>query len=414
MLGLAFEWPEIFKVSHWHLKKNPASDSKQEHSQDQLRYRKMRNVSVVGVIANVFLCITKITMGLVAQSQALIADGIHSLADAMTDVAVIVTARYSNQKADAGHPYGHARFETAATAGLGVILIVTGLGITIDAGQRLIDPALLFQPTAWALIAAFLSIAINEGLYQYTRIVGEKIKSALVIANAWHHRTDALSSVVVMVGVSGVLMGWESLDAIAAVVVAFMIIHVGWGQLQASFRELVDAGVPGEKLLAITEVIEGIEGVSHPHRLRTRRMGEHVLVDVHVEVPPRISVSEGHQLAELVQKRLTDELDDVSDVVVHIDPRGQEAVWLELPNRDEICSVLKAQWQQALSNPDLSGLDTIVLHYLDGGIDVEVIWDKALETGGHSHNARALIDGLKAPVQAIPEVRSIEVLLKNF
>ncbi len=367
-------------MSDWHLGRNDQHHGRpvnEEHNAS--RYARMRNVSLVGLVANIFLCATKILMGWMAQSQSLIADGIHSLADALTDAAVIVTARFSNQGADAGHPYGHARIETAATAGLGVVLIVTGLGIILDAGSRLMDPSLLLEPTALALAAAFLSILINEGLYQYTRWVGAKVRSSLLLANAWHHRTDALSSVVVMIGVGGVLMGWEALDAIAAVGVSMMIIHVGWQQLRASFVELVDAALPADRIQEITRVIEGIEGVSHPHRLRTRRMGEHALIDVHVEVSPRISVSEGHQLAELVQAKLKDALEEVNDVIVHVDPKGQETVWLNLPDRSTVCAQLRSMWVDELGADCVSRIRSVLLHYLDGQIDVELVWGASLD-----------------------------------
>lgn len=375
---------------------------------DHDRYLKMRNVSLIGVVANVFLCALKIIMGWVGQSQSLIADGIHSLADAMTDVAVIVTARFSNAAADANHPYGHARIETAATAGLGVILMVTGLGIVLDAVGRLIDPSALFEPTALALGAALASILINEALYQYTRHVGLRIRSQLVIANAWHHRTDALSSVVVFVGVGGVLFGFESLDAIAAIGVAVMIIQVGWGQLRGAFVELVDSGLSTERIEEIREKIESIDGVSHPHRLRTRRMGEHVLVDVHVEVPSRISVSEGHQLAEKVQALLKKELDDVNDVIVHIDPAHQDRVWLNLPLRHQVDADLKEHWMASLGPSSLKDLMQINLHYLDGSIEVDVIW--RLPTDQISMTAIAdLVQTLQAPAQVLEYIQKISV-----
>lgn len=382
-----------------------------EATHDQARYKKMRDVSLIGVVANVLLCALKVTMGWVAQSQSLIADAIHSLADALTDVAVIVTARFSNAAADARHPYGHARIETAATAGLGVVLMVTGLGIVLDAVGRLMDPGALFQPTVLALGAALASILVNEALYQYTRRVGRRIRSALLVANAWHHRTDALSSVVVFIGVGGVLLGFESLDAIAAIGVALMIIHVGWGQLRGAFIELVDSGLPPERIEEIRAKIESIDGVSHPHRLRTRRMGEHVLVDVHVEVPPRVSVSEGHQLAESVQALLKQELDDVSDVIVHIDPEHQAQVWLGLPLRSQVEEDLNGQWSEFLGDSALGDLRQLNLHYLDGGIEVEVVWK--LPAAMTDEMSRAvlldLVDKIKRPAQSFEYIKSISV-----
>ena len=369
-------------MTPWHLNKHSQSKVSggptNEDDPHAERYRRMREVSIIGVLANAFLSLTKLILGWVSQSQSLIADGVHSLADALTDVAVIVTAKFSNQGADADHPYGHARIETVATAGLGVILMATGLGIIWDALVRLMDASLLWVPSTLAFVGAGLSIVVNEGLYRYTRWVGQRVRSSLLIANAWHHRTDALSSIVVLVGVGGVLLGFEALDAIAAMVVALMIMRVGWSQLRSSFAELVDSGVTPERLEIIRRAIVSIPGVSHPHRLRTRRMGEHVLVDVHVEVPPKISVSEGHQLAERVQDHLTATLDDVSDVIVHIDPQDQTEVWLDLPDREAVLGELRSQWSAGLGEATLDALQSVTLHYLGGQIDVDAVWDWAV------------------------------------
>jgi len=183
----------------------------------------------------------------------------------------------------------------------------------------------------------------------------------------------------VLIGVGGVLMGWQALDAIAAVAVSMMIIHVGWQQLKGAFIELVDTGLPADRVEQITRVIESIDGVSHPHRLRTRRMGEHALIDVHVEVSPRISVSEGHQLAELVQAKLKAVLDEVSDVIVHIDPEGQERVWLDLPDRNEVCQQLGSIWSREFGHGATLDTSLVTLHYLDGQIDVELIWKVGID-----------------------------------
>ena len=401
-------------MTQWHLgKKAQSVETTADDEHHAARYRRMRRVSLVGVLANAALSAAKLVLGWVAQSQSLIADGIHSLADALTDVAVVVTAKFSNQGADADHPYGHARIETAATAGLGVVLIATGLGIIWDALARLMDPSLLLSPSTLALVGAGLSIVINEGLYQYTRWVGQQVRSSLLIANAWHHRTDALSSVVVLIGVGGVLMGFEALDAIAAMVVALMIIRVGWSQLRSAFTELVDSGVQPERVDIIREAIMTIPGVSHPHRLRTRRMGEHVLVDVHVEVPETISVSEGHQLAERVQAHLKATLDDVSDVIVHIDPRGQDEVWLDLPDREAAMVALEAHWSARLGAPAMDNLQSVTLHYLDGHIDVDVIWAWPLSPSDHSGtDLQSLTRALQTAPEGLPWLGHVRVLFE--
>lgn len=402
-------------MSDWHLGKRERADGHQSPVKElaDARYQKMRNVSLIGLVTNFFLCSTKLVIGWIAQSQALIADGIHSLADGLTDAAVIVTARFSNESADLEHPYGHHRIETAATAGLGLVLIATGLGIIFDAIQRLMDPEALFRPTSWALVGAGVSILVNEALYQYTRWVGKAVKSSLLLANAWHHRTDALSSVAVLFGVAGVLMGWESLDAVAAVIVALMIIHVGWQQLTSTFSELIDSGLAADRLEELTRVIESIEGVSHPHRLRTRKMGGHVLMDVHVEVDPRISVSEGHQLAESVQDKLKVLVDDVHDVIVHIDPKGQDHVWLDLPQRSDVMADLKQCLSEGLFDRIAQGAHGVTMHYLDGVIDLDIRCSVSTDaTLDPRDEIQRLTVGYQA-AQALPYVREVHVLFEG-
>jgi len=362
-------------MTKWHLGRSITEDELAETSRaGSHRYMEMRNVSLVGLVTNALLSASKLVLGWIAQSQALMADGVHSLADGLTDAAVILTARFSTQAADETHPYGHQRIETVATAGLGLVLVLTGLGIMVDASQRLLDPSRLFHPSELALAGAFVSIIVNEALYQYTRYKGRLIGSPLLLANAWHHRTDALSSVAVLFGVGGVLLGWQSLDAVAAMVVALMIIRVGWEQLGNAFSELVDSGLSSEQIEKIIGVINQIEGVSNPHRLRTRKMGEQVLMDVHVEVPKRISVSEGHQLAETVQRHLKKWVVEVSDVVVHVDPQDQDTVRFDLPARKQVVDDLNHHWHEFMTPEVRSGLDTITLHYLDGAIEAEVVW----------------------------------------
>ena len=339
------------------------------------RYRKMRKVGLFGGLANVALAAIKVVFGWLTQSQSLIADGIHSLADAATNGAVILAAKFSNQAADADHPYGHARIETAATAGLGGLLLLTGLGIIVDAAQRLVNPETLFQPSAWAMAVALISIAVNEGLYFYSKHQGKKLNSNLLLANAWHHRTDSLSSVLVLIGVGGVLLGVAALDAVAAVAVALMVMHIGWQQVWGAFSELVDQGLPPERVAAIEAAIDKISGVYSPHRIRTRRMGREAVVDLHIQVDPRISVSEGHQLAELVQESILQSVEEVTDVTVHIDPEDHEIVRFDLPSREQVEAELRQRWAGAVPSDAIEGM---TLHYLDQRIIVEVVVSLAM------------------------------------
>lgn len=338
----------------------------------QARDKAMRKTSVVGAIVNLALTIVKIIFGVIGQSHALIADGLHSLADLATDLMVWLAAKYSNQPADKEHPYGHARIETAFTVGLGLVLIVTAVGIIIDSAQRLLNPDTLLQPTPIVLLIAAISIIANEALYQYTIRVAHKFKSNLLIANAWHHRSDAISSIVVLVGVAGSLLGATYLDAFAAFGVALMIGKVGWDQAWSSIRELVDTGMEPKHAASVRRIIENIEGVQSMHMLRSRRMGGSYLIDVHIEVDERLSVSEGHKIAEYVRMKLIESEKNISNALVHIDPEDDslELLCLDLPFRREVLADLRKVWA---GDVDAAECSLVTLHYLAGKVHVDLV-----------------------------------------
>ncbi len=338
----------------------------------QARNTAMRNTSVVGAIVNLALTVAKVVFGIIGQSHALIADGVHSLADLSTDLMVWFAAKYSNQPADKEHPYGHARIETAFTVALGVVLIITAIGIVFDSAQRLLNPETLLQPTPIVLLIAAISILANEGLYQYTIRAAKQFNSGLLKANAWHHRSDAISSIVVLVGVAGSLMGLPYLDAFAALGVALMIGHIGWTQAWSSIRELVDTGMEPKTAAALKRIIGNVEGVRGVHMLRSRRMGGVYLIDVHIVVDERLSVSEGHKISEYVRLKLIDSHEDISNALVHIDPEDDSLAVLcaDLPLRREVLADLRSVWTEEL---DASELDRAVLHYLNGQVHVDLV-----------------------------------------
>ncbi len=338
----------------------------------QARDRAMRNTSVVGAVVNLVLTVVKVIFGIIGQSHALIADGVHSLADLSTDLMVWFAAKYSNQPADKEHPYGHARIETAFTVALGVVLIITAIGIVFDSAQRLLNPETLLQPTPIVLLIAAISILANEGLYQYTIRAAKQFNSGLLKANAWHHRSDAISSIVVLVGVAGSLMGLPYLDAFAALGVALMIGHIGWTQAWSSIRELVDTGMEPKTAAALKRIIGNVEGVRGVHMLRSRRMGGVYLIDVHIVVDERLSVSEGHKISEYVRLKLIDSHEDISNALVHIDPEDDSLAVLcaDLPLRREVLADLRSVWTEEL---DASELDRAVLHYLNGQVHVDLV-----------------------------------------
>ncbi len=338
----------------------------------QARDQAMRNTSVVGAVVNLVLTVVKVIFGIIGQSHALIADGVHSLADLSTDLMVWFAAKYSNQPADKEHPYGHSRIEPAFTVALGVVLIITAIGIVFDSAQRLLNPETLLQPTPIVLLIAAISILANEGLYQYTIRAAKQFNSGLLKANAWHHRSDAISSIVVLVGVAGSLMGLPYLDAFAAVGVALMIGHIGWTQAWSSLRELVDTGMEPKTAAALKRIIGNVEGVRGVHMLRSRRMGGVYLIDVHIVVDERLSVSEGHKISEYVRLKLIDSHEDISNALVHIDPEDDSLAVLcaDLPLRREVLADLRSVWTEEL---DASELDRAVLHYLNGQVHVDLV-----------------------------------------
>ena len=336
-----------------------------------VRYRDVRKVTLVGAAVDLLLGIVKIVVGKISGSQALIADGFHSLSDLVTDFLVLFAAKHSHRKADAEHPYGHGRIETVATVVLGITLVIVAVGIGYDAIRHLLVPELLKQPGALALLIAFISVAAKEAIYQYTMRAAKRLRSNMLRANAWHSRTDAISSIVVVIGVGGTMLGFEYLDAVAAVVVALMIAKIGWDLLWKSVQELIDTSLDESEVETIRESILSVPGVRALHMLRTRRSGSDALVDVHILVEPALSVSEGHQIGESVRKRLIEQLEDVFDVTVHIDPEDDELASPcdNLPLREELLRQLDTEWERLEPAPQIS---KVVLHYLGGKVHVDV------------------------------------------
>lgn len=338
----------------------------------EARYGVTRNVTLVGALVNLVLAVAKVVYGVIGQSQALVADGIHSLSDLLSDVLVLAAARHAAREADAEHPYGHGRFETAATVGLGGILMAVAAGLGWDAVQRLVNPERLLQPLPVVLVVAFASIVAKEGLYQYTMWAARRHRSDLLKANAWHHRSDAISSVVVLAGVGGTMAGMPYLDAVAAVAVAVMVAKVGWDLSHSGVQELVDTALEPELVEAIRANILEVDGVRDLHLLKSRRMGGEALVDVHLLLEdPRVSVSEGHQISETVRGRLIRDFDDVSEVMVHIDPEDDEeqAPNRHLPLRRELLTRLEQRWRGV---EGVGHLRRLSLHYLGGRVQVDL------------------------------------------
>ncbi|TVO76854.1 cation diffusion facilitator family transporter [Sedimenticola selenatireducens] len=378
----------------------------QRAEEKQLRYQAIQRVTIVGVLVNLVLAVSKTSIGFIAQSQSLVADGIHSLSDLLSDALVFFASKHAHQGPDEDHPYGHGRFETAGTLGLGLLLALVAIGITWDAVERLFSPEALLHPKPLALYAALFSILANEWLYHYTARVARRIKSDLLQANAWHHRSDALSSIVVLVGVAGTMAGLPYLDAIAAIGVGLMIAKIGWDLSWPAFQELVDEGLDEDRLEKIRGIICHIGGVQDIHMLRTRRIGGEATVDVHILVEPWLSVSEGHMIGQTVIDRLLEGVSEVMDVTVHIDPEDDEiAIPCEgLPLRAAAEKLLEQQWT------DIPGADRrkrVVFHYLEGKIGVDVYF--SLDDLAEPEILRAFQQTLEERALRRPEFGAVRV-----
>lgn len=338
----------------------------------QERYRVTQKVTLVGAIVNIILAAAQIIGGLVAQSQALIADGFHTLSDLVTDFVVLIAAKMASKDPDDDHPYGHERIETIATVMLGLALSGVAAGIALDALQRLTHAETLLQPTKLAIVLALFGVLCKEGLYRYTLRAGNKVNSSLLKANALHHRSDAISSIIVVLGVTAsVIFSIPWLDAVAAIIVASLIFYMGAKLILDSAMELVDTAWDSDKVELIQSTISAVSGVKSVHMLRTRKMSNNILIDVHIQVAPRISVSEGHHIAEAVMTEIRQEFDEVSDIVVHIDPEDDEvaAPSKDLANRKNTL----AQIESILLSAELTySADNITLHYLNGKVEIEI------------------------------------------
>lgn len=358
----------------------------------------------VSVAVNLVMTIAQIIVGWLAHSQSLIAHGLHSFSDLLSDFLVIWASRQSAHPADEAHPYGHARVETAATLVLGSSLMLIGGGILWESGMRLQHVDVLPAVAMSAFWVAVVTVIAKEALYRYLIAVGERLRSQLLIANALHTRADAASALVVVLGIGGALLGWAFLDLLAAALMGFMILRMGAELAWGALKELIDTGLDETQVAAIRETLLATPGVRGLHELRTRRMAHQALVDAHVQVDPRISVSEGHRIAESARARVLRQHPEVLDVLVHIDPEDDldpDGAAIRLPGRSAVLTSLA---------PLLAGLpapEKIVLHYLGGQIEVEVFFGAQALAG--VADAGGIESRLSEALKVHPQIRSLSV-----
>lgn len=336
------------------------------------RKKAAQKVTLIGAILDTLLGIAKVIVGALANSSALIADGIHSFSDLLTDFMVVAIFHFSSEEPDKDHPWGHARYETVGTVVLGCILIAIAGALAYENLSSLWSEEPAATPGWAAVIVAALSILGKEWIFRYTLAEGKRLKSDLLIANAWHSRTDAFSSIVVLVGVLAAIMGFPLFDAIAAIIVAGIVGKIGWTLTWQSIKELVDTALPEERVDALRKTVLAVEGVRSVHSFKSRNMGSKSLLEMHLQIAPRLSASEGHWIGDLAVQALLKEFDDISHIIFHIDTYDDQDMNFcrVLPQRSEIKKTL----EDALDQIQVKPLDyQLTLHYLKERVELELM-----------------------------------------
>lgn len=297
-----------------------------EEINEKTREKGIFKVTIVGSSVNFFLVVFKFVAGFVGHSSAMIADAVHSLSDFVTDIIVLLFVRISSKPEDKNHDYGHGKYETLATTIIGIILLLVGVGILWEGGSKIIafiKGETLGSPGMFAFIAAVLSILLKEILYRYTIMEGKKLNSQAVMANAWHHRSDAFSSVGTAIGIGGaILLGehWRVLDPIAAVIVSFFIIKVAVQLIIPCLEELLEKSLPDEVEKEIVDIVTSFDGVSEPHHLRTRRIGNYYAIELHIRMDGGITLNEAHRKATAIEQKLKEKYGKGTHVGIHVEP----------------------------------------------------------------------------------------------
>lgn len=290
------------------------------------RVNTIKNVTLVGSLVNFVLTAGKIMAGIAGKSSAMVADGVHSLSDFVTDIIVLVFIRFSGKERDSNHQYGHGKFETFATMLISFALLFVGIGIIWSGVQKIqasLNGVIIEQPGYIALIAALVSIISKEALFWYTKIIGIKVNSQAMIANAWHHRSDAFSSIGTALGISGaILLGekWRVLDPIAGIIVSFFILKVAWKIAKPSINELLESSLPEKTVNDIINTIETTPGVKGFHNLKTRTIGETYAIDVHIKVDKNLTVESSHKIASDIEQSIRNKYGFQTHIGIHVEP----------------------------------------------------------------------------------------------
>ena len=363
-------------------------------------------IILIGALVNLFLALLKIAGGIVGRSTAMVADGIHSLSDLLTDVVVLFTHKIGQLPADENHPYGHGRAETIGATLVGAVIIIAGFGLAYQAWE-IITTGKFHTPSWPAAVAAVVSIAANEILFRATRSVGETTKSPSLVANAWHHRSDAISSVAALIGIGGAMAGYPIMDPIAAIIVSVMIAKVGYDIAFQGLSDLMDTALSEDETHRIEMTINDLPGVIQTHNLRTRQIGGELLMDVHILVDHQASVTEGHQIAESVRRKLIRTMDNVQDVLVHVDTEDDAAFEsIYWANR----KYLEKQVDPIIASmKDIQNQTHLRAHYQGGKTTLEVFIK--MKEGINLDKAHSVIKELKEHLQTIEHVHKVHVFI---
>ena len=345
----------------------------------KLEKKRALKVTILGAIADILLGVCKIVIGQIFNSYALVVDGFHSLSDLLSDIFVLFMTKISYEEPDEQHPYGHGRFETLGTTIVGIILLIVGGFLIYENVVKLLGGGSSHIPGWPTIVVALISVIVKEVVFRYSYKVGKDLNSQLLMANAWHSRSDAISSLIVLIGLFFAILKFPIVDSLMALGLSAFISKMGWDFIIKSLKELVDTSLDKDTRDQIQTIIEDIDGVTGLHNLRSRMVGNKAVLDVNIEVKPWISVSEGHEIATWVARKIKSEMDDILDVTVHTDiedDRGEEGTDVHhsgqkralLPLRKDI----DEQFKLLLADSELAKIERYLIHYREGKVQLDI------------------------------------------
>jgi cation diffusion facilitator family transporter len=372
------------------------------------RAHEIKKVCIISALSNSLLAIIKIMIGFIGQSQALIADGLHSVSDLLADGLVMISSKWGEKAPDLDHPYGHRRIETLSTIIIALLLLVIAGGILFDSIQHIIHRTAIEKPSAWVMVAAAISILTNEGLFRFGRHVGLRIHSPLLIANAWHNRSDALSSLIVLLSVIGCYFSINIMDLIGAILIALLITRMAVQMILQATNELIDAAVDPDTLAGIEQQINSTKGVIAPHQIRTRSHSGFIFIDAHIIVNPTLSVSEGHYIGEQVKAKLMQWNEKITDVTVHIDSEDDEQLPspIHLPNRQAFIELIQTHCTNC---PGINNIIEYQIHYINNCISCTLVLPLSVID---QDSAKSILTTYKKQLENLDIVSEVRILFR--